>query len=251
MSEHVLISQADGLCEIRFNRPDKRNAITAAMYAALIEALSRADADDTVRVVLISGEGPSFTAGNDLVDFLRTPDLAGDTEPVRFLRTLAGFRKVLIAAVHGQTVGIGVTLLLHCELVVAARTTQLSMPFVRLGLVPEAASSLLLPRLVGYPRAAQLLLLGQSVDAMTALTWGLINQVTDDETLMEEARGLARRVAELPAGALLATKRLLRSETTTVSERIEEEVQAFRARLSSAEFRSAAEAFLAKGRKNS
>jgi len=246
MTDHISVSRSGGVCEVRLNRPEKRNALTAAMYNALVEALRGAEADDTVRVVLVSGAGANFSAGNDLNDFLGA--LKGSAEPavVGFLRTLAAFRKVLIAAVHGQTVGIGVTLLLHCDLVLAARSTQLSLPFVKLGLVPEAASSLLLPRLIGYQRAAELLLLGKPFDAASAFALGIVNRVTEEEALMDEARALARAVTEQPASALLATKRLLRSETATVPARIEEELQAFWAQLQSAEFRSAAQAFLGK-----
>ena len=149
MSDQVVVSRADGVCEIQLNRPEKRNAITLAMYGALVDALNEARADDSVRVVLLSGAGASFTAGNDLNDFLAQQDSGEESNSVRFLRLLPTFRKVLIAAVHGQTVGIGVTLLLHCDLVVAARSAQMTMPFVKLGLVPEAGSSLLLPRAGG------------------------------------------------------------------------------------------------------
>src|SRR6266581_4322350 len=159
MTDQVLVSQADGVCELRLNRPDKRNAITFAMYDALWDAMVRAEADDSVRAILLSGAGASFTAGNDLMDFLTQP-LAGEHGALRFVRLLPKIHKVLIAAVHGPTVGIGVTLLLHCDLVLAARSARLSMPFVKLGLVPEAASSLLLPRLIGHQRAAELLHLG-------------------------------------------------------------------------------------------
>src|SRR3984893_16571090 len=168
MSDQVVVSRSDGVCEIQLNRPEKRNAITLAMYGALVDALNEVRADDSVRVVLISGAGASFTGGNDLNDFLSQADLGDDNNAVRFLRLLPTFRKVLIAAVHGQTVGIGVTMLLHCDLVVAARNTQMSMPFVKLGLVPEAGSSLLLPRAIGHHRAAGLLLLGKPFDAAAA-----------------------------------------------------------------------------------
>jgi enoyl-CoA hydratase/carnithine racemase len=247
MTDHVLVSQTAGVCELRLNRPEKRNAITVAMYDALWDAIVRAEADEAVRVILLSGAGASFTAGNDLGDFLKGPALGEERGPIRFLRLLPKIRKVLVAAVHGQTVGIGVTLLLHCDLVVAARSARLSMPFVKLGLVPEAASSLLLPRLVGHQRAAELLLLGTPVDAAMALNIGLVNRVVEDDVLHEEARALAQTVAEQPAGALRATKQLLRSETGLTA-RIEEELQAFQERLSSAEFKSAAQAFLSKGR---
>ena len=247
MTDHVLVSQTGGVCELRLNRPEKRNAITIDMYDALWDAIVRAEGDEAVRVILLSGAGASFTAGNDLGDFLNAPPTGQERGPVRFLRLLPKIRKVLMAAVHGSTVGIGVTLLLHCDLVVAARNSRLSMPFVKLGLVPEAASSLLLPRLVGHQRAAELLLLGTPVDSATAFNMGLVNRVVDDAVLHEEARALAQTVAEQPAGALRATKQLLRSETGLTA-RIEEELQAFQERLTSAEFKSAAQAFLSKGR---
>jgi len=247
MTDHVLVSQADGVCELRLNRPEKRNAITFAMYDTLWDALVRAEADDSVRAILLSGAGASFTAGNDLMDFVSRPLGGGDHGPTRFVRLLPKIHKVLIAAVHGPTVGIGVTLLLHCDLVLAARSARLSMPFVKLGLVPEAASSLLLPRLIGHQRAAELLLLGTPIDSATAFGYGLVNRVVEDDVLLDEARALARTVAEQPAGALRATKQLLRSESG-VSARMEEELQAFEERLGSAEFKSAAQAFFGKGR---
>jgi enoyl-CoA hydratase/carnithine racemase len=245
MSDQVVLSRSDGVYEVQLNRPEKRNAITQAMYGALVDAFNEARADDSVRVVLISGAGASFTAGNDLNDFLRA-DLSDDNNALRFLRLLPTFRKVLIAAVHGQTVGIGVTALLHCDLVVAARSTQMSMPFVRLGLVPEAGSSLLLPRNIGYQRAAELLLLGTPFDAQAAYEMGMVNRVVEDQALMDEARKLARSVAELPPSALLATKRLLRSDSRTVPARVEEELEAFRTQLGSAETKAAVQAFFVK-----
>jgi enoyl-CoA hydratase/carnithine racemase len=247
MSDQVAVSRADGVFEIQLNRPEKRNAITQAMYGALVEALNEARADDSVRVVLISGAGASFTAGNDLNDFVNA-DLGDDNQAVRFLRLLPTFRKVLIAAVHGQTVGIGVTMLLHCDLVVAATNAQMTMPFVKLGLVPEAGSSLLLPRLVGHQRAAEMLLLGKPFDAAAGLEMGIVNRVVEDKALMEEARKLAREVAAQPPAALLTTKRLLKSETGSVSARVEEELEAFREQLGSEEFKAAALAFFGKGR---
>jgi enoyl-CoA hydratase/carnithine racemase len=247
MSDQILVSRADGVCEVRLNRPEKRNALTLAMYGTIVAALNEARADDTVRAVLISGAGASFTAGNDLNDFISQGDFTEDNNAIRFLDALRNFRKVLIAAVHGQTVGIGVTMLLHCDLVLAARSTQMSMPFVKLGLVPEAGSSLLLPRLVGYHRAAELLLLGRPFDAAEGHALGLVNRVIEDELLMDEARKLARAIAQQPPGALLATKRLLHSETGLTA-RIEEELEAFRAQLGSEEFKAAVQAFFAKSR---
>ncbi len=247
MSDQILVSRADGVCEVQLNRPEKRNALTLAMYGAIIDALNEARADDSIRVVLLSGAGAGFTAGNDLNDFISQGNFSESNNAIRFLDTLRSFRKVLIAAVHGQTVGIGVTLLLHCDLVVAARSTQMSMPFVKLGLVPEAGSSLLLPRLVGHQRAAELLMLGRPFDAAEALEMGLVIRVTEDAVLMDEARKLARTVAQQPPGSLLATKRLLRSETGLAA-RMEEELEAFRSQLGSDEFKSAVQAFFAKSR---
>lgn len=243
----VLVSQEEGVCELRFNRPEKRNALTLSMYDTLWDAIVRAEADESVKVLLVTGAGSNFTAGNDLGDFLRASPEDQERGAMRFVRLLPKIHKILIAAVHGSTVGIGVTLLLHCDLVIAARNTRLSLPFVKLGLVPEAASSLLLPRLIGYPRAAELLLLGTPIDAVTAQGWGLVNRVVDDGQLDEEARALARKVAQQPGGALRATKQLLKSESG-VSARVEEELRVFQERLASAEFKSAAEAFLAKSR---
>lgn len=244
----VLESRDAGICELQLNRPEKRNAITTAMYASLADALARAQEDDSVRVILLSGTGAGFTAGNDLNDFLHGPPLTADHPALRFLRLLPGIDKVLIAAVHGCTVGIGVTMLLHCDLVVAARSARLSMPFVRLGLVPEAGSSLLLPRLMGLQRAAELLFLGKTLDAEAACAAGLVNRVTDDDGLLAAARALAAEVAAQPAGALRATKRLLRAELAApLAARIEAELRAFESQLQSPEFKNAVRAFLSHG----
>ena len=248
MSGQLLVSLEAGVCELRFNRPEKRNAITFAMYQAFSRALAEAQEDDAVRAVLLSGEGANFSAGNDLQDFLSGPALSPAHPALELLRTLATFGKPLVAAVHGQTVGIGVTLLLHCDLIVAAVGTQLSMPFVALGLVPEAGSSLLLPRLVGQQRAAELLLLGQPLDAATAQRLGLVNHVVEGGALAAEARKLAHALAQQPAGALAATRRLLRGDPGEIVARIEEEARIFGAQLQSEEFRARVRAFLAKGR---
>ena len=248
MSELVLVTHAGGIREVRFNRPEKRNAITFEMYQQLTRAFTDAQADDAVRVLLLSGEGASFSAGNDLQDFLTGPAFSSAHPAMEFLRTLATFGKPLLAAVHGTTVGIGVTLLLHCDLIVASRNTQLSLPFVGLGLVPEAGSSLLLPRLIGYQRAAELLLLGQPFNADTAYRLGLINSVVEEAALLDEARSLARALAQQPREALAATRRLLRGDSREVLARIEEEARIFGAQLQSEEFRARVRAFLARAR---
>jgi len=248
MSEPILVTSDAGVCEVRLNRPEKRNAVTFPMYEQLTRALSAAQADGAVRAVLLSGEGASFSAGNDLQDFLTGPALSAAHPAMQFLRTLATFGKPLLAAVQGQTVGIGVTMLLHCDLIVAARTAQFTLPFVALGLVPEAGSSLLLPRLIGHQRAAELLFLGQPFNADTAYRLGLVNSVVEERSLLDETRALARAVAQQPAEALTATRRLLRGDTGELLARIEEEARIFGAQLQSEEFRARVRAFLTRGR---
>jgi enoyl-CoA hydratase/carnithine racemase len=248
-SQQVMVTRRGHVCEVRLNRPEKRNALNQDMYAALIEAFAAAEADDEVRAILLSGEGACFTAGNDLKDFLSAPAVVeADHVISRFLRALSGCSKILIAAVHGPTVGIGATLLLHCDLVIAAaRSTKLIMPFVQLGVVPEAASTLLLPRLIGRQRAAQVFLLGEPLDATTAKEWALVNRVVDDEVLMEQARALADAAARQPPGAVRATKRLMHSaHSAEIAAHIQEELSVFAARLGSAEFAAAAQAFFGK-----
>jgi enoyl-CoA hydratase/carnithine racemase len=218
------------------------------MYGALAAQLEAALADSAVNAVLLSGAGASFTAGNDLNDFLSGPEVTRTHPVIEVLHRLATFDKPLVAAVHGQTVGIGVTMLLHCDLVVAAQGTILTMPFVALGLVPEAGSSLLVPRLAGMQRAAELLLLGSPLDAAGAERLGLVNRVVAEASLLDEARALALRLALQPAGALRATKRLLRGDPTELLARIDAEVAEFSARLKSAEFRTRVAALLGKGR---
>jgi enoyl-CoA hydratase/carnithine racemase len=248
MSEPVLVASDAGVCEVRLNRPEKRNAVTFLMYEQLTRALTAAQADETVRAVMLSGEGASFSAGNDLQDFLSGPAFGAAHPAMQFLRTLATFGKPLLAAVHGQTVGIGVTMLLHCDLIVAARTAQFTLPFVALGLVPEAGSSLLLPRLIGQQRAAELLLLGQPFNADTAYRLGLVNSVVEEGSLLDETRALARALAQQPSAALAATRRLLRGDTAELLARIEEEARIFGAQLQSEEFRARVRAFLTRGR---
>ena len=248
-SELVLVTRREHVCEVRLNRPDKRNALTSDMYEALIRAFADAEKNDEIGVILLSGEGACFTGGNDIKDFLNAPEVIGSDHVIsRFLRALTGFGKILIAAVHGPTVGIGFTMLLHCDLVIAAaRSTRLIAPFVQLGLVPEAASTLLLPRLLGHQRAAQMFFLGEPIDAPTAKEWGLVNRVVEDEALLEEARRLADAAARQPPGAVRVTKRLMRSSgSTEVAALLQEELREFAARLRTPEFAAAAQAFFGK-----
>lgn len=232
--------------EIRLQRPEKRNAITAAMYAALADALARAADEAAIRAVLISGEGEAFTAGNDLRDFLARPPQAEDGPVFRFLRAVATAPKPLVAAVQGAAVGIGVTMLLHCDLVVAAANARFSLPFVNLGLVPEAASSLLLPRLVGHQRAAEMLLLGEAFDAEAARACGLVNRVVAEGDLIDAARTLAGALAARPPEAVRLAKALLKGDGAAVAGRMAEENRHFRERLKSAELREAVAAFFEK-----
>jgi enoyl-CoA hydratase/carnithine racemase len=220
------------------------------MYAAISAALESAEADAAIRVVLLSGEGGAFSAGNDLQDFMQNPpdleDKAGAGPVTRFMHALSTTRKVVVAAVQGPAVGVGATLLLHCDLVLAADNARLSFPFINLGLVPEFGSTLLLPQRIGYHQAAELTLLGEPVDAATAQRLGLVNRVVPLAELQEVAQGLVRKLAAKAPAALLLTKQLLKSATGSVPERIVEEAGHFARRLRTAEFNEAATAFFEK-----
>jgi enoyl-CoA hydratase/carnithine racemase len=246
MSEHVALHRHGAVAEIRLSRPDKRNAITRAMYAAMADALAAAEADAAVRCHLISGEGASFTAGNDLADFMSAPSLDPDTPVMRFLRALSGAAKPVVAAVQGNAIGIGTTMLLHCDMVVLAEDATLRMPFVDLGLVPEAASSLILPRLLGHPRAAELLMLGEALPAARALAWGLANRVAPAAELHAVALELAGRLASKAPNALRITKALMRDDTPGVASRLPAEGAHFAALLASPELKEAVSAFFEK-----
>jgi enoyl-CoA hydratase/carnithine racemase len=230
--------------EVQLNRPEKRNALTAAMYNAMADALEEGAGEQEVRAVIFYGEGECFCAGNDLSDFLAGDRRTGGAAVDRFLRVLSTSDCVLIAAIQGPTVGIGATMLLHFDYVAAAEDAVLRFPFMPLGLVPEAASSMLLPAAVGRLKAAELLLTGEAVPAQRALALGLVSQTVSPGEQLEAARAFSARVEDMPAGALSATKRLLRSSTTSVQERVEEEAREFRARLTSDEFRAAAQSVL-------
>lgn len=246
MSQHVQVTTADRITTIRIDRPEKRNAITLEMYAALHAGLDAASADRSVRAVIIRGAPTCFSAGNDLNDFVRANQGGGDIEaPLGFLRALAGFDKPLLAAVHGVAIGVGTTLLLHCDLVFAAPSAQFRTPFVELGLVPEAGSSLLLPALIGERRAAQLLLLGETIDAATALAWGLVNEVSADPDA--RAHAAAAQLAATSPAAVRATKGLIRRPfRADVLEAMKIEGDAFAERLRSPEAMEALQAKMMK-----
>src|SRR5438046_3770301 len=194
-------------------RADKKNALTNAMYGALADAIEGAETDPSVRVLLIRGEGDMFTAGNDVGEFaaIATGDFQGERHVGRFVQALARSSRPLVAAVQGRAVGIGTTMLLHCDLVVLAENALLSTPFVNLALVPEAASSLLMPLRIGYARAYEMFALGEAVDAKSAFAWGLANRVVPFGKLDAEAKAIASRLAKQPAGAVSTTKRLMRN----------------------------------------
>ncbi len=241
----VLQAEQSGVLVLTINRPAKKNALTPEMYQALADALVRADQDASIRVVLFRGQGDAFTAGNDLGDFLNNPPTGADSPVFQFLLALSKARKPLVAAVHGLAVGIGTTMLLHCDLVYAAAATRLSMPFTQLGLVPEAGSSLLLPQQIGYRKAAELLLLGASFSAEEGHAMGLINEVVAEDDLQAHAFQQAVRLARLPAEAIVLSKRLLKqTDADALQRRMAEEADLFRKRLHSPEARAAMQAII-------
>jgi enoyl-CoA hydratase/carnithine racemase len=233
---------------IAINRPEKKNALTGTMYGELSNALEGAERDPQTRVILLHGQGDSFTAGNDLEDFLQKP-WTGQAKPpaVRFIRAMAEARKPIVAAVHGLAVGVGTTILLHCDLVYAADNAKFVVPFINLGIVPEAASTVLLPTLIGHQRAAELFMLGAPCSAQRAYEMGLVNAVVTPENLLPTASSAAQQLANKPAGALLACKDLMRRAYKTEVERaLGEEVSVIAERLDSPETKEALTAFLEK-----
>jgi len=249
MSESIVCENLDGILRVEIRRPEKKNALTGPMYAALADAFAAAEGDPAVRVVLIHGQPGVFTAGNDLADFLDHPPLAEDPPaPVfRFLQAFRTLSKPFVAAVSGAAVGIGTTILLHCDLVYAGASAKFQLPFVNLGLCPEAASSLLLPALAGHVRAAEMLLLGESFDAGKAREVGLVNAVLPDAEVLNHAWAQARKLAAQPSASVRLTKQLMkRAQAALVEQTMQEEGRHFRARLLSPEAREAFAAFLEK-----
>ena len=249
----ILVHAEDGICTITFNRLAKKNSITGPMYLALADILRQADASGAVRVAVLQGDATVFTAGNDLGDFLNGPK-GGDGEnspPFVFLQALAAFAKPLVAAVCGPAVGIGTTLLLHCDLVYAGDNAMFSLPFINLGFCPEGASSLLLPQLMGHQRACEVLLLGEPFMAEAALEVGLVNRVVPPTECNGLAQAQARKLAAKPLASLLASKQLLKSaQLPRVQQRINEEGQVFRHLLQQPAAQEAMTAFLEKRRPN-
>lgn len=243
----ILTHTDAGVMTITFNRLDKKNSITAAMYAAMADAVAQAAADPQVRVVVFQGHESIFSAGNDIGDFLNQPPTTHESPVFRFLRGIASFEKPLLAAVAGPAVGIGTTMLFHCDLVYAGDNAAFSMPFVNLGLCPEAASSLLAPRMFGYHRAAEALLMGEPFFAEAAQEVGLVNRVLPPTEVNGYAQAQARKLAAKPLTSLIATKRLMKGGSQQeVLQRMDEEGQSFGRMLREPAAKEAFGAFMAK-----
>jgi enoyl-CoA hydratase/carnithine racemase len=245
MTDHVIVKLENNVLRLTLNRPEKKNALTRGMYRTLGEALTAAETNPEVRAIVLDAEGDAFTAGNDLADFAAVAAGTLTREEMTshiFLHALARADKPLVAAVQGLAVGIGVTMLLHCDLVFAAETARLTTPFVGLGLVPEAASSLLLQTRIGYARAYAMLALGEAVDGRAAASMGLINAALPAGEVRPRALAAAQQLAARPIGALRATKQLMR-DPVAIKATMDRESEIFGARLQSAEAAEALKAF--------
>jgi enoyl-CoA hydratase/carnithine racemase len=245
MSDDVLVMRQEAVVEIRINRPSKKNALTSAMYGTIADAIETAGRDAGTGAVLISAEGDTFSAGNDLADFAAAASGSAGTAPRhvdRFLRAIATAEKPLVAAVAGNGIGVGATLLLHCDIVVIAEEARLITPFTGLGLTPEAASSLLLPARIGYAQAYMMLALGQPLSGAEAARLGLATMAVPRAEVEDEARRLAKDCCARPAEAMRITKKLLRNSEAILA-RIDQENEIFRERLQSPEARASFEAF--------
>jgi enoyl-CoA hydratase/carnithine racemase len=238
----VRIETYDHILKITFNRPEKKNALAPDMYEAVSEALTQADADDNIRLVYLTGTQDSFTAGNDLTTFIDNPN---SDAALRFIKAISVTETPIVAAVNGLAVGVGVTMLLHCDLVYAVESAKFNFAFIDLGIVPEAASSLLVPAMVGHRRAAELLMLGEKFDANTAQEIGLVNKVLSADELEDVAWGNAEKLATKPPTALRQTKMLLkRGQAEAVAETIDYELGIFAERIASEETRAIMQAIL-------
>jgi len=245
----ILVADDGPVRTIRMNRPDKKNALTLAMYDAMAEAIEGAGSTSGVRCILIAGAPGAFCAGNDIGDFVKMAQGGALGAPIlRFLYALARSETPLMAAVSGPAVGVGATMLLHCDHVVAASDAKLSTPFVALGLVPEAASSLIAPRLMGHARAFSLLVMGQPLSADEANAAGIVNSVVPPEELEAAARAAAEKIAALPPEGVRVARRLMRGAPDEIVARIDEEAEAFKTRLTSPDAQAAFMAFLSRKR---
>jgi enoyl-CoA hydratase/carnithine racemase len=249
MTHHVLVHAEAGVMTLTLNRLERKNSLTADMYGALADALARAHEDAGVRVVLLQGHETVFSAGNDIDDFLHRPPTGDDSPVFRFLHGIATFGKPLVASVCGPAVGVGTTMLFHCDLVYAGDNAAFSMPFVNLGLCPEAASSLLVPQMLGYHRAAEALLLGEPFMAEAALEVGLVNRVLPPTEVNGFAQAQARKLAAKPLTALMETKRLMKQGSQdAVQRQMQEEGATFKQLLTAPAAREAFTAFMEKRR---
>ncbi|MDP1612870.1 MAG: enoyl-CoA hydratase [Sulfuritalea sp.] len=247
MSEAVRIGAADGVCHIEMARPEKKNALTAEMYRTMADALATAEADPAVRVILISGAGGNFTAGNDLADFLETPPMEESAPVFRFIKGFANLQKPFVAAVEGVAIGVGTTMLLHCDLAYAGSSARFALPFANLGLTPEAASSLLLPLCAGHARAAEMLMLGEVFSAQAALDAGIVNAVLPDGQVLDHAFERCRKLIAQPAESLRLTKQLMkRAQQALINETMGAEAEIFKQRLVSPDAKEAFAAFFEK-----
>ncbi|MDZ4253081.1 MAG: enoyl-CoA hydratase [Sulfuritalea sp.] len=247
MSAAVRLGLADGVFHIQMARPEKKNALTAEMYQTMADALASADSDPAVRVILISGAGGNFTAGNDLADFLATPPMDESAPVYRFIEGFSKLEKPFVAAVEGVAIGVGTTMLLHCDLVYAGSSARFALPFANLGLTPEAASSLLLPLRTGHARAAEMLMLGEVFSAQTAFEVGIANAVLPDAQVLDHAIERCRKLTTQPAASLRLTKQLMkRAQSALIQETMNAEAGVFRERLVSSEAKEAFAAFFEK-----
>ena len=246
MTDAIQIERERGLLTLRLNRPDKKNALTRAMYSHLAEALKQADTDPDINAVLITGSAECFTAGNDIADFIQQPPSNLDSPVFQFMLNLLECRKPVIAAVAGAAVGIGTTMLLHCDLVYVSRDARLRMPFVNLGLCPEFGSSLLLPRLLGHAKASELLLLGEGFSGEQAAEWGIATEALGSgEAVLAKAREMALRFESLPPEAVRISKQLMKAaDREQLRKAIEEEGALFTQRLRSPEAMAALSGFI-------
>ena len=250
MTGHVTVTDEDAVRVIKLSRPEKKNAITQDMYRNMSAAIDAAQGDPSIRCLIISGEPGVFTAGNDLEDFLKdgtsNTDAPRASDAIKFLHSLAHNAKPIVAAVDGIAIGIGTTMLFHCDQVIASTRTTFATPFIHLGLVPEGASSLLAPWLMGHQRAFAMLVMGRALNAEEARAAGFVNAVVASDHLEAEARKVAREIAALPVEAVAASRKLLRHTPEDLTRRIDQESHLFGERMRSAEAVAAFKAFFAR-----
>jgi len=247
MSEHISYTKDGAVASLRLNRPEKKNALTVAMYAAMTDALNDAAADAEIRAFALTG-GSDFTAGNDIGDFIAAGALSGDLPVIKYLRALFAFPKPVVAGVKGVAIGIGATMLMHCDAVVAGRSARFALPFTKLGLVPEAGSSVLFPLIAGRMRASWLMLSGEQFGAQEASELGLVTRVTDDDDVDGAVALMCGALAELPPNSIATTKRLLKAQFAgTIEAAMNDELRAFEQALHSDEARAAFMRFTQRG----